>query len=107
MKPDLCFVVIEVADNLDVGQHKMLGVSLSRKSNSQLLADRAVRPVAAQNPFGVDLFDASGTAQLRANPGIILLQPDKLGVALDFDSEFCDALFEEPLGFVLRHSENE
>jgi hypothetical protein len=84
--------MVEFANDFYVSQHKLLRVSRSRKSNCQLLADRAVRPVAAQKPLGADLLDAPSAAQPGRNARIVLCQPDQLGVALDLDSEFCDAL---------------
>jgi hypothetical protein len=105
-QPDLRLGMVDVALDLYIGQHKMLGIGAARKRDGQLLAHRAVRPVAAEDPVGLDLLDPVAVAQPRRHARTVQRQPDQGGVALDRHPQPGDVLFEDPFGLVLRHPQN-
>ena len=98
--------MIEIALDPYIGQHEKLGVGPAFKGNTEFLAHRAVRPVAAEHPIGLDLLDAAVLLQPRRHPGAIRRQADQFGVALDRQAQFADTLFENALGLILRHAQH-
>jgi hypothetical protein len=83
VQPDLCFGVVEVAGNLDIGQNEKLRISRAREGNSQLLANCAGRPVTPEEPVSLEFLDPVAGAQPGRDAGFVLRQCDQFGVALD------------------------
>jgi hypothetical protein len=66
-----------------------------------------MRPIAGYEPVGLDFLDPVAGAQPGQDTCVTRRKRDELGIALDRDAAPCDVLFENPLGLVLRHSQNE
>src|SRR5262252_3166188 len=106
MEPNLRVGMIEAAADHNIGQHEMLRISAAQESDRQLLADGAVRPVAAEKPIGLDVLDPVAGAQAGRDAAIALRHRDQFGIALDPDAVSSEVLFENPFGLVLRYAEN-
>src|SRR5215469_1454619 len=105
-EPNLCVGMIEAAADRNIGQHEMLRISAAQESDRQLLADGAVRPVAAEKPIGLDVLDPVAGAQAGRDAAIALRHRDQFGIALDPDAVSSEVLFENLFGLVLRYAEN-
>jgi hypothetical protein len=83
MPPAMLLGRVAFGANPYVPQYKKFGVAGSRKGYPRLLAHHAVRPVAAEHPFSLDLFGSVGGSELSRDSGLALRQSHKLGVALN------------------------
>ena len=98
--------MVEAAVDPDIGQHEVLRIHGPGERNSQMLANRAVCPVTAEEPVGLDFFDPVAGGQSRGNARVVLRHRYQLGAALDPHPLPDEMLFEDPLGLVLRHAKN-
>lgn len=108
VRPDECvkLVVRQLPGDTNVGEDEGLLVRHAVERHSELVPRRAVRAVAAHEPFGPrGLPRPVATCQRGGHSARILREPDELHLPLDPAAEVGEVLGQKPLGVCLRERE--